>query len=85
MKPRHGYRLIAKTRANAQAAGMAPTEWLGLTRKQRKARKRKAKEESKTGAEQAAKTAFFFARCEHGVQFLNQCDDCPDGCPVVEP
>jgi hypothetical protein len=44
MKPRHGYRLIAKTRANAQAAGMALTEWLGLTRKQRKALKRKAKE-----------------------------------------
>lgn len=27
--------------------------------------------------------AGFAAVCEHGVQFLNQCDDCPHGCPVI--
>jgi hypothetical protein len=25
----------------------------------------------------------FFSRCEHGVQFLDECENCPNGCPVV--
>lgn len=25
----------------------------------------------------------FSERCEHGVRFLDECLDCPDGCPQV--
>lgn len=23
-------------------------------------------------------------RCEHGTQFLNECEQCPNGCPVIQ-
>lgn len=25
----------------------------------------------------------WFETCEHGVQFLSECPDCPGGCPQV--
>lgn len=36
MKPRHGYRLTAKVRANAELCGVPVTEWVELPRDQRK-------------------------------------------------
>lgn len=38
MKPRHAYRLTARVRANAELCGMPVTEWLALTRDERKRR-----------------------------------------------
>jgi hypothetical protein len=36
MKPRHRYRLVGRQRANAAYCGVAITEWLALSRTQRR-------------------------------------------------
>lgn len=37
MKPRHGYRLSAKQRANAERCGVPLPDWLAMTWQQRRA------------------------------------------------
>lgn len=31
-----------------------------------------------------ARQHLFFNRCRHGVQYLDECADCPGGCPVID-
>jgi hypothetical protein len=45
VKPRHGYRLTAKQRANADRCGMPVTEYLDLPRPERKRRLKAAREQ----------------------------------------
>lgn len=49
MKPRHGYRLSAKQRANAALCGLPLTDYLALSRCARKARLRAAKKGTHRG------------------------------------
>jgi hypothetical protein len=49
VKPRHGYRLSAKVRANAALCGLPITDYLALPRRERKRRVRAAREEAGRG------------------------------------
>lgn len=35
-------------------------------------------------AEEARPWLRMFDRCKHGEQFLNECTECPDNCPVID-